>query len=78
MLYKAVLSNQFCRIMPEINDLRNKMDEITLEMVKLLKTRIDIAKEIGEIKKILEKELQMRLEKKIYEQKLFLYVKKLD
>ncbi len=41
--------------MPEINDLRNKMDEITLEMVKLLKTRTDIAKEIGEIKKNLGK-----------------------
>ncbi len=27
------------------------MDEVTLEMIKLLKTRIDIAKEIGEVKK---------------------------
>jgi len=41
--------------MPEINDLRSKMDEITLEMVNLLKTRTDIAKEIGEIKKNLGK-----------------------
>ena len=37
--------------MSDISDLRNKMDEVTLEMIKLLKTRIDIAKEIGEVKK---------------------------
>ncbi len=37
--------------MSDINNLRNKMDEVTLEMIKLLKTRIDIAKEIGEVKK---------------------------
>ncbi|MCV0402023.1 MAG: aminotransferase class I/II-fold pyridoxal phosphate-dependent enzyme [Nitrosopumilus sp.] len=37
--------------MSDINDLRNKMDEITLKMIELLKTRTDIAKEIGEVKK---------------------------
>ena len=37
--------------MSDINDLRNKMDGITLEMVELLKIRTNIAKEIGEIKK---------------------------
>ena len=37
--------------MSEINALRNKMDEVTLEMIKLLKTRTDIAREIGEVKK---------------------------
>ena len=37
--------------MSDINDLRNRMDEVTLEMIKLLKTRTDIAKEIGEVKK---------------------------
>ena len=37
--------------MSDINNLRNKMDEVTLEMIKLLKTRTDIAKEIGEVKK---------------------------
>ncbi|AFS80460.1 class I/II aminotransferase [Candidatus Nitrosopumilus koreensis AR1] len=37
--------------MSDINDLRNKMDEVTLQMIKLLKTRTDIAKEIGEVKK---------------------------
>jgi len=37
--------------MSDINDLRNKMDEVTLKMIKLLKTRTDIAREIGEVKK---------------------------
>ncbi|MGD8918699.1 MAG: aminotransferase class I/II-fold pyridoxal phosphate-dependent enzyme [Nitrosopumilaceae archaeon] len=37
--------------MTEINELRSKMDEITIEMIKMLKTRTDIAKKIGEIKK---------------------------
>ena len=37
--------------MPDINQLRNRMDEITIEMIKMLKTRTNIAKEIGEIKK---------------------------
>jgi aspartate aminotransferase len=37
--------------MSDINDLRNKMDEVTLQMINLLKTRTDIAKEIGEVKK---------------------------
>ena len=37
--------------MSDINDLRNKMDAVTLEMINLLKTRTDIAKEIGQVKK---------------------------
>ena len=37
--------------MTDIKDLRNKMDEITIEMIKMLKTRTEIAEEIGEIKK---------------------------
>ncbi len=37
--------------MSDINDLRNKMDEVTLKMIELLKTRTDIAKEIGVVKK---------------------------
>lgn len=37
--------------MADINELRSKMDEITIEMIKLLKTRTDIAKEIGDVKK---------------------------
>lgn len=43
--------------MSDINQLRNKIDEITLEMIKLLKARIDISKEIGEIKKNLGREV---------------------
>ncbi|MCH8975574.1 MAG: aminotransferase class I/II-fold pyridoxal phosphate-dependent enzyme, partial [Thaumarchaeota archaeon] len=41
--------------MSNIDQLRNKIDEITLEMIKLLQSRIEIAKEIGEIKKNLGK-----------------------
>ena len=37
--------------MSDINDLRNKMDAVTLEMINLLKTRTNIAREIGEVKK---------------------------
>ena len=37
--------------MSDINDLRNKMDAVTLEMIKLMKTRTEIAKEIGQVKK---------------------------
>ena len=37
--------------MSDINELRNKMDEVTLKMIELLKTRTDIAREIGEVKK---------------------------
>ncbi|CAD6514733.1 Aminotransferase class I and II [metagenome] len=37
--------------MSDINQLRNKIDEITIEMIKMLKIRTDISKEIGEIKK---------------------------
>ena len=37
--------------MSDINQLRNKMDDITIEMIRMLKARTDIAKEIGKIKK---------------------------
>ena len=37
--------------MSDINQLRNRIDEITIEMIKMLKIRMDISKEIGEIKK---------------------------
>ena len=37
--------------MSDINELRSKMDGITIEMIKMLKERTEIAKEIGEIKK---------------------------
>jgi aspartate aminotransferase len=38
--------------MSNIDQLRNKIDEITIQMLNLLKQRTDIAKQIGEIKKI--------------------------
>jgi aspartate aminotransferase len=37
--------------MSDINQLRNRSDEITIEMIKMLKMRTDISKEIGEVKK---------------------------
>jgi aspartate aminotransferase len=37
--------------MSDIDNLRDKIDEITLEMIQLLKKRTDISKEIGQIKK---------------------------
>jgi len=37
--------------MSDINQLRNRIDDITIEMIKMLKMRTDISKEIGEIKK---------------------------
>ena len=36
--------------MPEIDELRKKMEDITLEMIKLLETRTNIAAKIGKIK----------------------------
>lgn len=41
--------------MADIESLRNRMDEVTIEMIKLLKTRTEIAKEIGEVKKTIGK-----------------------
>ena len=35
--------------MANIDELRDKMEQVTLEMIELLKTRTDIAKEIGEV-----------------------------
>jgi aspartate aminotransferase len=37
--------------MSDINELRSKMDEITIEMIKMLEKRTEISKKIGEIKK---------------------------
>ena len=41
--------------MSDIDELRSKMEQVTLEMIKLLKGRTRIAKEIGDIKKNLGK-----------------------
>lgn len=43
--------------MSDIDQLRNKIDEITLEMIKLLKSRMGFVREIGEIKKNLGKQV---------------------
>ena len=51
MHLSQVQSNLLYKKMSDINNLRNKMDAVTLEMINLLKTRTDIAKEIGEVKK---------------------------
>ena len=44
-------SSQFCKNMSNIDQLRNKIDEITIQMLKLLKERTEAAKQIGELKK---------------------------
>ena len=56
--------------MSDINELRNEMDAVTLEMINLLKTRTDIAKQIGEVKKtigkgVTEEEREENLSRKI-------------
>ena len=51
MHLSQVRLNPVYKKMSDINNLRNKMDAVTLEMINLLKNRIDIAKEIGEVKK---------------------------
>ena len=51
MHLSQVQSNPVYKKMSDINDLRNKMDAVTIEMISLLKTRTNIAKEIGEVKK---------------------------
>ena len=38
--------------MTELEELRKKIEEITVQMLSLLKTRTEIAQEIGKIKKI--------------------------
>ena len=51
MHLSQVQSNLVYKKMSDINELRNKMDAVTVEMINLLKTRTNIAKEIGEVKK---------------------------
>ncbi len=43
--------------MPDISELRNEIDKITLEMLHLLKKRMNASKEIGKIKKELGKSI---------------------
>ena len=56
--------------MANIDELRNRMDQVTLEMIKLLKTRTDIAKEIGEIKKNIGKSVTDELRENNLRQKV--------
>jgi len=56
MHLSQVQLNPVYKKMSDINDLRNKMDAVTVEMINLLKTRTNIAKEIGEVKKNIGKE----------------------
>ncbi len=70
MHLSQVQSNQVYKKMSDINELRNEMDAVTLEMINLLKTRTDIAKQIGEVKKsigkgIADEEREESLRKKI-------------
>ena len=70
MHLSQVQSNQVYKKMSDINELRNEMDAVTLEMINLLKTRTDIAKQIGEVKKsigkgIADEEREENLRKKI-------------
>ena len=62
--------------MSDINDLRNKMDAVTVEMINLLKTRTNIAKEIGEVKKISVRVFQMKNVKITYVEKYCNYLRK--
>jgi len=41
--------------MSGIDDLRNRMDQVTLDLVRLLKQRTDVAREIGRVKKTIGK-----------------------
>ena len=65
MHLSQVQSNPVYKKMSDINNLRNKMDAVTLEMINLLKTRTDIAKEIGEIKKNIGKRVGERQHEKL-------------
>ena len=41
--------------MPDIDRLRNRMDDITIDMVKMLKARTDLAKDLGQLKQSIGK-----------------------
>ena len=57
MHLSQVQLNPVYKKMSDINDLRNKMDAVTVEMINLLKIRTNIAKEIGEVKKNMGKSI---------------------
>jgi len=76
MHLSQVQSNPVYKKMSDINNLRNKMDAVTLEMINLLKTRTDIAKEIGEVKKNIGKGVTDEEREDNLRGKSFKYLKK--
>jgi aspartate aminotransferase len=64
--------------MSEINELREKMEVITIEMIKLLKQRTDIAKEIGDIKNDLGKTVTDESRESELREKIIAECKNLD
>ena len=64
--------------MADINELRNKMDETTIDMIKLLKNRTDIAKEIGKVKENIGKGITDELREDNLRNKVIRICKELD
>ena len=64
--------------MSDINDLRNRMDEVTLEMINLLKIRTNIAKEIGEVKKNIGKVVADEIREDNLREKVIALCKNID
>ena len=62
--------------MSDIEEHRKKIEAITLEMIKLLETRTDIAKQIGDAKASLGMTVTDEEERMRYETKLPNYAKK--
>ncbi len=53
------------KVLKEILDIRMRIDEIDEEIVALLKERIELCKKIGELKRLLGKEITDRKREKI-------------
>ncbi len=64
--------------MPDINESREEIEKITLEMLKLLKKRMQVSKEIGEIKKDLGKSVTDELREGNLRSKVVSLCKELD
>ena len=62
--------------MSDIEEHRKKIEEITLEMIKLLKTRTDIAKQIGDAKASLGMTVTDEEREDAYELRLSSYARK--
>ena len=64
--------------MPEIDELRKKMEVITLDMIKLLKSRTDVAQKIGNIKNELGITVTDEVRESELREKIISECKKLD